>query len=349
MIRVNLLSRRPVHPATALLVMSSALFAAAVVLAGLYWVDQRYPLRRAWNELLADPGVEETTVAQTSGPASGPAGAVPEEDEGVEAAPAPGADPSPREAAGSAPALRPGAEAPPATGRVALRTARGAPTLEQVEVLPAIGAETAPGMRRVPHWSPACFQALALCRAIPSGVRFKGLTSNAAGEYTIEGLSTSPEAALEVFKDTLSELSQVSLEMWRGGQVQGRRVYKFTFQGKLEQFEARQLKPLSAAEAASLVRQVADWARESGLDSLSADAPTRVALGSGLSHQRQKIWARGSYGHITAFAERLRGVAAVASLGELVMIPVYRGGEGWQSARLYAVVDILVGHGVDLP
>ncbi len=336
MIRINLLSRRSVHPASALLVMSSALFVAAVILAGLYWVDQRYPLRGAWRELLSAHLPEEVSEPETPSPTD------------PVAATGPGESVAPAAGRGSA---EPGGSAPTGPGALALGTAPAVPSRlpEQVEVLPIIAPGTVAGVRQLPRWSSACLRALALCRAIPAGVHFKSLTSNAAGEYAIEGLSTSPEAALEVFRDTLSEWSEVSLKWWRGGQVRARNAYKFTFQGKLDDLPLRELKPLPEAEAASLLRQITDWARQSGLDSLSVDVPPRVALGVGLAHQRQKIWARGSYGHITAFAEQLRGVAAVASLGELVMIPVYRGAERWRNARLYAVVDILVGPGGNLP
>ena len=157
MIRINLLARRPLHPATALLVMSSALFVAAVILAGLYWVDQRYPLRGAWKELLAD---------RAPGEAAGPR--VPSQ-----------TDPVAATDGGGQPALSPGAAAPlsgaqtpPAAGSRARRTAPDVPARapEQGEVLPTIDPGSVPGTRQPPRWSPAGYSSPPVI--VPSGLYY---------------------------------------------------------------------------------------------------------------------------------------------------------------------------------
>ena len=130
--------------------------------------------------------------------------------------------------------------------------------------------------------------------------------------------------------------------MWREGRMQTEKTYKFTFQGQFDRLELQQLKPLSVAEAKSLFREVSVWARQSGLDSLSMEAPIQMFLAPELVQQRQKMWARGSYQQISMFVKTLRQVQETATLGELVVIPVYQGDENWHKAYFYTAVDVLV-------
>ena len=218
-------------------------------------------------------------------------------------------------------------------------------------VEPALAAPTAAvpgppssadaGRRQPPQWSSACAQTLRLYERIPSSIHFTGLTSKASGEYTIEGLSPSSEAAMEVFLDTLRHLSRVSLSLWRGGKMQTKRLYKFTFQGQLTEFDTAPLEPLSAPEARALFRQVVVWGRQSGLDSVVVEAPIQVRLRPALVQHRQKMWAVGSYREIRLFVERLKQVQGRATLEELVVIPIYQRDEHWQKAHFYTVVDVL--------
>ena len=361
MIRIDLLQRRRHRLQTRLTGIAGGVLAIGLVLVGLYWVDQRYPLYRGLRGLLTR-GPETEVVKTDAGRVEmmvdeeGEAPEevviseeVPEERGGWEEVPeevgVPEDGPEER-------GVREGIPEEIAIPEDASEQVAAPEEVFEEVVEPALAAPTAAvpgppssadaGRRQPPQWSSACAQTLRLYERIPSSIHFTGLTSNASGEYTLEGLSPSSEAAMEVFLDTLRRRSQVSLSLWRGGKMQTKRLYKFTFQGRFTEFDTVPLEPLSAPEARTLFRQVVAWSRQSGLDSLVVEAPIQVRLRPELVRQRQKMWAVGSYREIRLFVERLKQVQGRATLEELVVIPVDQRDGHWQQARFYTVVDVLV-------
>ena len=221
--------------------------------------------------------------------------------------------------------------------RLARRQREGGKARDRAHQRPA-------GSRRAPQWSSGCIRALKIFEHIPAAIRVKGLTGNATGEYSVEGLSPSSAKALENFKATLKTFSRLDSlpTLQREGKRQGKWAYKFIFRGQFEGLEKRRLKPISPAEAKSLFDKMSVWARQSGLGEVSSNAPIQKSLETTLVHQRQKIWAKGSYQQISAFVGRLSEVEESATVGELVMVPIYRKDDSWDKAQLYTAVDVLV-------
>ena len=79
----------------------------------------------------------------------------------------------------------------------------------------------------------------------------------------------------------------------------------------------------------------------SGLDSLSIEEPTHKVLSAARTHQRQKLRGLGSSQQINAFLQQLQQAEEVATLGEVMLMPVTSDEHGWVQARLYAAVDIM--------
>jgi hypothetical protein len=193
-------------------------------------------------------------------------------------------------------------------------------------------------------WTTACFWAARLSATRSDDIRFTALTCNAAGEYTLEGMSSSHQAA-EVFLDTLHQLpSRATLSWWREGPVWAEEVYQyhFTFQGQFEKLLIRELMPLTLEQSRTLFQKIAAWAQAAGLGALTIKEPLETSLPPGRAQQRQKLWATGSYQQIDAFLDRLMQVQDSAALGEVVIVPVYEREKDRRMARLYAVVDVLV-------
>ena len=65
-------------------------------------------------------------------------------------------------------------------------------------------------------------------------------------------------------------------------------------------------------------------------------------MSSARTHQRQKLRGLGSPEQIDAFLQQLQQAEEVATLGEVLLIPVKSDERGWDQARLYAAVDIIV-------
>ena len=203
-------------------------------------------------------------------------------------------------------------------------------------------ATQAVGARQAPRRSAACQWAVRINEQVPSGVRLVSLICSAAGEYGLEGTCTS-EQSLRGFHDQLQQLpSQVSLASWREGKASAQAL-RFAFEGRFAATPSRELATLSKDQAERLFGKVAHWADESGLDGLSIKKTITMPLPPARVHQRQKLWGTGSYQQISAFLHRLQQVEEIASLGEVVLMPVQAGERGWVEARLYAAVDVVVG------
>ena len=364
MIRIDLLQRRQLRLQTRLTGIVGGVLVVGLVLVGLHWVNQRYPFYRLIRgpetkvvetdagrvEMRVDEvgeAPEEVGVPEVVSEEAGVWEDVPEEagvwEDAPEEAGIPEAIPEETVVREDVPEVAGVPE--DASEQVAVPEEVPEEVAEPVLAVPATAvpepSASADAGRQLPQWSSACAQALRLYERIPSSIHFTGLTSNASGEYTLEGLSPSSEAAMEVFLDTLRRRSRVSLSLWRGGKMQTKRLYKFTFQGQLTEFDTAPLEPLSAPEARALFRQVVVWGRQSGLDSVVVEAPIQVRLRPALVQHRQKMWAVGSYREIRLFVERLKQVQGRATLEELVVIPIYQRDEHWQKAHFYTVVDVL--------
>ena len=200
-----------------------------------------------------------------------------------------------------------------------------------VEVRKAAPAPT-PSQASSPQRSTACHQVMRIDEQVPAGVRVASLNCNSTGDYWLEGTSPSHKV-LRIFRLRLQALpSQVSFSVWQEG-----RTLRFAFQGRFAEQDALPLAALSSDQAEQFLGKVARWADASGLDSLSIHAPIHTR-----TRQRQKLHGLGSPQQIDAFLHQLQQAEAVATLGEVLLMPVQSDERGWVKARLYAAVDILV-------
>ena len=191
----------------------------------------------------------------------------------------------------------------------------------------------APSLQR----STACHQVMRVDEQVPAGIRVASLNCNSSGEYWLEGTSPSHNALRE-FRLRLQALpSRVSFSAW-----QEERTLRFAFQGRFAARDTPPLAVLSSDQAEQFSGKVAGWADASGLDSLSIEEPTHRALPSAHTRQRQKLRGIGSPQQIDAFLQALQQAEAVATLGEVLLMPVQSEEGGWVQARLYAAVDIIV-------
>ena len=185
--------------------------------------------------------------------------------------------------------------------------------------------------------STACHQVMRINEKVPVGIRMSSLNCTSRGEYWLEGTSPSYKALRE-FRLRLQALpSRISFSTWRE-----ERTLRFLFQGRFAERDTPPLAVLSPDQAEQFFGKVARWADASGLDSLSIEEPTHRALSSVRTHQRQKLRSIGSPQQIDAFLQQLQQAEAVATLGEVLLLPVTSDERGWVQARLYAAVDILV-------
>jgi len=318
--------------------LGPALF-ALVLSGGLFALNELYPFGQLLGGYSTAPEAALWQERQSAADAWGDAqqeapAAVPPADQAVAASPlaqptAPPAQPA---------AAVPGAPAgQPVAPSVAVPVAAPSPPMASAPV-----ATQAVGARQAPRRSAACQWAVRINERVPPGVRLVSLTCSAAGEYGLEGTCTS-EQSLRGFHDQLQQLpSQVSLASWREGKTSAQAL-RFAFQGRFAATPSRELATLSKDQAERLFGKVAHWADESGLDGLSIKKTITMPLPPARVHQRQKLWGTGSYQQISAFLHRLQQVEEIASLGEVVLMPVQAGERGWVEARLYAAVDVVVG------
>ena len=185
--------------------------------------------------------------------------------------------------------------------------------------------------------STACLQIMQIDEQVPAGIRVASLNCNSSGEFWLEGTSPSHKV-LRTFRLSLQALpSRVSYEAWRE-----ERTLRFAFQGRFAERDTPPLDALSASQAEQFFGKVARWADASGLDSLSIQEPIHKSMSPTRTHQRQKLRGLGSPQQIDAFLQQLQQAEAVATLGEILLMPVTSDERGWVQARLYAAVDIIV-------
>ena len=327
MIRINLLHSRWQQYLRGIPLPYMGLgLAVLVVLGGLYWADQYYPLHGAWEGLFAAAAqkgavevelavrLERQKVVETERQ-------VPE-----------------RRVERLARSRQGVGEARETVRQVEAKTA------SPQKVVRGNKRSGSVGNRRLPRWSPACTQVLEIYKYIPATIQLKLLSGDASGEYSIEGLSHSSEKAFADFRGMLQKFSDLESQptVRREGKRKNGWVYKFVFRGQLESIETRRLKPISPSEAKSLFHKISVWANQSGLREFTSEGPFQKYLEDSLVNQRQKIWAKGSPQEFIKFIDRLGQVEESATLGELRMVPIYRGGDSWDRARFYAAVDVLV-------
>ena len=185
--------------------------------------------------------------------------------------------------------------------------------------------------------STACLQIMRIDEQVPAGIRVASLICNSTGEYWLEGTSPSHKV-LRTFRLSLQALpSQVSFSTWRE-----ERTLRFAVQGRFADQDTSSLDALSASQAEQFFGKVARWADASGLDSLSIQEPIHKSMSPTRTQQRQKLRGLGSPQQIDAFLQQLQQAEAVATLGEVLLLPVKSDEHGWVQARLYAAVDIIV-------
>ena len=188
-----------------------------------------------------------------------------------------------------------------------------------------------------PQRSTACHQVMRIDEQVPTEIRVASLICNSIGEYWLEGTSPSYKALRE-FRLRLQTLpSRVSFSAWLE-----ERTLRFAFQGRFAERDTPPPAVLSPDQAEQFFGKVARWADASGLDSLSIEEPTHRALPLAHTHQRQKLRGLGSPQQINAFLQQLQQAEEVATLGEVLLMPVASDERGWVQARLYAAVDIIV-------
>ena len=207
---------------------------------------------------------------------------------------------------------------------------------QEIEASPA--TEQEPAIRReasaptTAQRSTACHQAMRIVEQVPAGIRLASLNCNSTGEYWLEGASPSHKA-LRAFRLRLQALpSRVSFSTWRE-----ERTLRFAFQGRFAERTPPPQAALSSGQAEQFLGEVAGWADASGLDSLSIHEPIHVR-----HQQRQKLRGIGAPQQIDAFLQQFQQAEGVATLGEVLLMPVKSDEHGWVTARLYAAVDIVV-------
>ena len=188
-----------------------------------------------------------------------------------------------------------------------------------------------------PQRSTVCHQIMRINEQVPAEISVASLYCNSTGEYRLEGTSPSHKV-LRTFRLGLQALpSRVAFSVRRE-----ERTLHFAFQGRFAERDASPLAALSSDQAEQFFGKVAHWADTSGLDSLSIHEPIHRPLSEAGTHQRQKLWGIGSPQQIGAFLLQFQQAEAVATLGEVLLVPVKSDDLGWVKARLYAAVDIIV-------
>ena len=184
--------------------------------------------------------------------------------------------------------------------------------------------------------STACHQAMQIAQQVPAGIRVASLNCNSTGEYWLEG-ATPSHTVLRTFRLRLQALpSRVSFSTWRE-----ERTLRFAFQGRFAEQVPPPLAAFSSGQAEQFLGKVARWADASGLDSLSIHEPIHLRSSSRIQ-QRQKLRGIGAPQQIDAFLQQFQQAEGVATLGEVLLMPVKSDEHGWVKARLYAAVDIVV-------
>ena len=191
----------------------------------------------------------------------------------------------------------------------------------------------APALQR----STACHQAMQIAQQVPAGIRVASLNCNSAGEYWLEGITPSHTVLREFRLGLQAFPSRVSFSTWWE-----ERALRFSFQGRFVEQAPPPLAALSSGQAEQFLGKVAGWADASGLDSLSIHEPIHKRSAPARIQQRQKLRGIGAPQQIDAFLQQFQQAEGVATLGEVLLMPVESDEHGWVKARLYAAVDIVV-------
>ena len=335
MIRVDLLGRqRRWSP------WSKALLAALVICGGLYGIHQFSPalvrslfnessviISKVQQEIALNPTAQQekdkpsSTVQQET---------TPKPTAQQETTPSPVQETTPKPTTQQETAPSPIQESTPKP--TAQQKATPSPVVER-EATPRL---TTPALMPSQR-STVCHQAMRINEQVPAGIRLASLICNSTGEYWLEGTSPSHKVLRE-FRLGLKALpSRVSFSV-----RSEERTLRFTFQGRFAERDTPPVTVLSSDQAEQFFGKVGRWADASGLDSLSIEEPIHRALSSARTHQRQKLRGFGSPHQIDAFLQQLQQAEEVATLGEVLLIPIKSDENGWIQARLYAAVDIIV-------
>ena len=323
MIRVELLGRQGRSP------WSKALLSVLVVCGGLYGLHHFFPaltgpIFSASSALIA---AAQQEIAPQREAISNP-------EEAQRAT-----TPSPEEAI-SRTTPKPAAQQEVARSSTAQQEATPSPEPETTSspvVQPEATSAPTPSQTPLSQRSTACHQVMRVDEQVPAGIRVASLNCNSIGEYWLEGTSPSYKALRE-FRLRLQALpSRVSFSTWWE-----ERTLRFSFQGRFAERDTPPPAVLSPDQAEQFFGKVARWADASGLDSLSIEEPTHRVLSAARTHQRQKLRGIGSPQQINAFLQQLQQAEEVATLGEVLLMPVTSHERGWVQARLYAAVDIIV-------
>jgi hypothetical protein len=198
--------------------------------------------------------------------------------------------------------------------------------------------------RQRPHRSDACRHAIQLAANLPATIRFTSISSEMDGYFTLGGISqVEGIKILQGFSDSLSRGAiKANLSYWSAGKGE-QPPYNFTINGQFAAGEQVNLSTLSPQSATKLLKRVAVWARQSGLDSLHVERPIRIPLVAKLTHHRHKIWALGSFDEIRSFIGALEADEDAAALRELAVSPIGPQHIDQPQARLYAALDLVVG------
>ena len=198
---------------------------------------------------------------------------------------------------------------------------------------PASTPSQAPSSQR----NTACHQVMRIDEQVPTGIRVASLNCNSSGEFWLEGTSPSHKVLRE-FRIRLQALPlRVSFSTWRE-----ELTLRFAFQGRFAEQDTPPLDAFSSDQAEQFFSKVVRWAGTSGLDSLSIQEPIHRSMSPARTLQRQKLQGLGSPQQIDAFLQQLQQAEAVATLGELLLMPIKSDERGWIKVRLYAAVDIIV-------
>ena len=328
MIRIHLLGRQESQVIAILMRMLLLVGSGALLVSAVYLVDRQFPILQLWSEMTS-------SMFQSNDEEPSPEPVATEyRDPDIYDGTAPSGE-------ATSPALRDQQAAATArTNAAAKLNQRKLPAAPRP--LATAVAAAAPVLRPLPKSSRACAITVGLLRHAPSGARVTSLMGRGDGSYTIEGSGISQSSSESWRDQLLEESTEVRLTVWTQAKTPASSERRFSYTGRVKQAAPFDLAPVTPKKSTSLLRDVSSWARTSGIRSLTVEGPIAVALNQGLSKHRQKIWGRGSYDQIAAFTERLVEAGELVTLSELVMVPVYRNGEPWQSAHMYAVVDVLV-------
>lgn len=283
------------------------------------------------GELALSPPARSEAPEEAGAAAPPPTALVEDTPAAAEAPPAPDPGPPPAPPEEAAPmATKPeAAKAPPAPAVRSNPPASAAPAAAKVAAVPATG--------------PLCLRILRLHERLPAVVRCTSLSGNAAGEYTIEGAVPSGDFPQLIV--LLDELKRASVQANLYGGMAGKKEgdYAFNLHGQFPAAATAAPAPaVEASQATAFFTQAAALARKTRLDSVRVGAAVFAPTGKGVVHQRQKLWATGTYQQLETFLEALSRQQPQLRIEEVNLVPRYRGEAQWKQAQFYAVLSTAV-------